>query len=426
MNIEKRLITDLTPAEYNPRKRLTPADAEYIKIQRSLQEFGYVDPIIINADNTIIGGHQRASVMKELGYKEIDVVVVNLDKVQEKALNIALNKISGEWDFEKLEALLAELQQEMDATVTGFDDEEINEMLQKIDTLDADEDGFKAEEAFEDVEEPISQPGDIYQLGRHRLMCGDSTKAADIIMLMDGQEADLLLTDPPYNVDVENSSNMKIMNDNMESSRFRNFLMDAFRATDKGLKPGAAYYIWHADNEGYNFRAACENVGWKVRQCLIWNKNSFNMGRQDYQWKHEPCLYGWKDGAPHYFVDDRTQATVIEDKINLKKLKKEELLQMLQDIFGDKISTTVINEDKPSVNSEHPTMKPIKLLSRQIKNSSRQNDIVLDVFGGSGSTMIACEQLNRTCYMMELDPRYCDVIINRWEQFTGQKAVKIV
>lgn len=425
MNIEKRLITDLTPAEYNPRKRLTPADAEYIKIQRSLQEFGYVDPIIINADNTIIGGHQRASVMKELGYKEIDVVVVNLDKVQEKALNIALNKISGEWDFEKLEALLAELQQEMDATVTGFDDEEINEMLQKIDTLDADEDGFKADEAFEDVEEPISQPGDIYQLGRHRLMCGDSTKAADIIMLMDGQEADLLLTDPPYNVDVENSSNMKIMNDNMESSRFRNFLMDAFRATDKGLKPGAAYYIWHADNEGYNFRAACENVGWKVRQCLIWNKNSFNMGRQDYQWKHEPCLYGWKDGAPHYFVDDRTQATVIEDKINLKKLKKEELLQMLQDIFGDKISTTVINEDKPSVNSEHPTMKPIKLLSRQIKNSSRQNDIVLDVFGGSGSTMIACEQLNRTCYMMELDPRYCDVIINRWERFTGQKAVKI-
>ena len=149
------------------------------------------------------------------------------------------------------------------------------------------------------------------------------------------------------------------------------------------------------------------------------------MGRQDYQWKHEPCLYGWKDGAPHYFVDDRTQATVIEDKINLKKLKKEELLQMLQDIFGDKISTTVINEDKPSANSEHPTMKPIKLLSRQIKNSSRQNDIVLDVFGGSGSTMIACEQLNRTCYMMELDPRYCDVIINRWEQFTGQKAVKI-
>ena len=425
MNIEKRLITDLTPAEYNPRKRLTPADAEYIKIQRSLQEFGYVDPIIINADNTIIGGHQRAAVMKELGYKEIDVVVVNLDKVQEKALNIALNKISGEWDFEKLEALLAELQQEIDATVTGFDDEEINEMLQKIENIDADEDGFKAEEALEEVDEPVSQPGDIYQLGRHRLMCGDSTNAADIIMLMDGQEADLLLTDPPYNVDVENSNNMKIMNDNMDNSRFRNFLMDAFRATDKGMKPGAAYYIWHADSEGYNFRAACENVGWKVRQCLIWNKNSFNMGRQDYQWKHEPCLYGWKDGAPHYFVDDRTQATVIEDKINLKKLKKEELLQMLQDIYGDKISTTVINEDKPSVNSEHPTMKPIKLLSRQIKNSSRQNDIVLDVFGGSGSTMIACEQLNRTCYMMELDPRYCDVIINRWEQFTGQKAVKI-
>lgn len=426
MNIEKRAVTDLVHADYNPRKKLTEADAEYQKIKRSLEEFGYVDPIIINSDNTIIGGHQRATVLEALGYTEIDVVVVDMDKTKEKALNVALNKISGEWDFEKLQILLEELQQEMDATITGFDDEDIQRMLENMQDLEADEDGFNTEDALEEIEEPESKLGNVYQLGEHRLMCGDSTDEAAIKKLMNGDVADLLLTDPPYNVDVENSDGMKIMNDNMDNASFKNFLTSAFKAADASMKPGAAYYIWHADSEGYNFRTACVSVGWEIKQCLIWNKNNFNLGRQDYQWKHEPCLYGWKDGAAHYFVDDRTQATVIEDKaINLKKLKKEEMLELLQNIFSEKISTTVINEDKPTANSEHPTMKPIKLLARLIKNSSKQSDIVLDTFGGSGSTMIACEQLNRRCYMMELDPRYCDVIIDRWEQFTGEKAVKI-
>ncbi|MGN0695048.1 MAG: site-specific DNA-methyltransferase [Lentihominibacter sp.] len=394
MDFEKRLITDLVYAEYNPRKQLTEADEEYQKIKRSLQEFGYVDPVIINSDNTIIGGHQRVTVLRDLGYKEIDVVVVDMDKTKEKALNIALNKITGEWDFNKLEALLAELHEEMDASITGFDDSEISQMLDSMKTLDADDDGFNEADALEEVTEPETKQGDIYLLGQHRLMCGDSTNEADVKKLMNGRAADLLLTDPPYNVDIKNSKDMKIINDNMDSDSFRKFLIDAFKAADAGLKEGASYYIWHADSEGLNFRSACEAVGWKVRQCLIWNKNTFSLGRQDYQWKHEPCLYGWKDGAAHYFVDDRTQSTVI-------------------------------NEDKPAANSEHPTMKPIKLVSRLIKNSSRQNELVLDVFGGSGSTMIACEQLNRSCYMMELDPKYCDVIINRWEKFTGQKAEKI-
>ena len=334
------------------------------------------------------------TVLRDLGYKEIDVVVVDMDKTKEKALNIALNKITGEWDFNKLEALLAELQEEMDASITGFNDSEISQMLDSMKTLDADDDGFNEADALEEVTEPETKQGDIYLLGQHRLMCGDSTNEADVKKLMNGRAADLLLTDPPYNVDIKNSKDMKIINDNMDNDSFRKFLIDAFKAADAGLKEGASYYIWHADSEGLNFRSACEAVGWKVRQCLIWNKNTFSLGRQDYQWKHEPCLYGWKDGAAHYFVDDRTQSTVI-------------------------------NEDKPAANSEHPTMKPIKLVSRLIKNSSRQNELVLDVFGGSGSTMIACEQLNRSCYMMELDPKYCDVIINRWEKFTGQKAEKI-
>ena len=237
---------------------------------------------------------------------------------------------------------------------------------------------------------------------------------------------DLLVTDPPYNVDYEGSNDLKIMNDNMESAKFRAFLIAAFKNAAAAMKEGAAFYIWHGDNERCNFQGAAEDSGLTVKQCLVWNKNQFTLGRQDYQWKHEPCLYGWKEGAAHYFIDDRTQATVIEDKgIEFKKMKKEELIKLLEDIFADRISTTIINEDKPARSELHPTMKPIKLIARLIKNSSRYNDKVLDPFGGSGSTLIACEQLNRKCYMMELDPKYCDVIVKRWEEYTGKKAQRL-
>lgn len=238
----------------------------------------------------------------------------------------------------------------------------------------------------------------------------------------------MILTDPPYNVNYEGktSAALKIENDNMEDTTFAEFLKDSFSNIAAALNPGRAWYIFHSDSEGENFRrAARENLG-KVRQCLIWNKNSFVMGRQDYHWKHEPCLYGWKDGDAHYFTDDRTQSTVYEDKgIDFKKLKKDEAIKMLEDIFSDKQSTTVINEDKPARNTEHPTMKPLKLLARFIRNSTKPGEAVLDPFGGSGSTLIACEQLGRKCYTMELDPRYVDVIIERWETLTGQKAVKL-
>lgn len=238
----------------------------------------------------------------------------------------------------------------------------------------------------------------------------------------------MLLTDPPYNVDYEGKTKdkLKIENDKKDDASFFEFLSDAFENAAEALKPGGVWYIFHADSEGENFRRAAREKLGKVRQCLVWNKNTIVLGRQDYQWKHEPCLYGWKDGAAHYFVDDRTQATVYEDKgIDLKKLKKDEAIKLLQDIFSDKQSTTVINEDKPARSAEHPTMKPVKLLARLIRNSTHPGETVLDPFGGSGSTLIACEQLGRICYTMEFDPKYCDVIIDRWEKLTGEKAVKL-
>lgn len=264
--------------------------------------------------------------------------------------------------------------------------------------------------------------------GGHWLICGDSTKEETIRKVLAGQQADLLVTDPPYNVDYVGKTKdaLKIENDKKSDSEFHKLLVDAFKAADSGMKPGAAFYIWHADSEGFNFRGACRDIGWQVRECLIWNKNTFVLGRQDYQWKHEPCLYGWKDGAAHYFIDDRTQATVLEDKgLDIDHMKKDEMKALLHDLLEEKISTTVIEENKPARSEEHPTMKPLKLLARQIKNSSRPGENVLDIFGGSGSTLIACEQLGRHCFMVELDPRYCDVIIKRWEDFTGQQAEKI-
>ena len=269
--------------------------------------------------------------------------------------------------------------------------------------------------------------GDIYQLGRHRVICGDATNKNDLNKLCDGNLVDLILTDPPYNVNYEGGTGLTIANDNLPDEKFRQFLCDSFKNMNEHLKAGGAFYIWHADSEGYNFRQACISVGWKVRQCLVWVKSSIVLGRQDYQWKHEPCLYGWKDGASHNWYGDRKERTEISafDIFELRYKTREELLEFIEKRWCDSedCETTVLCEDKPNKNAEHPTMKPIKLLSRQIKNSTKENDIVLDAFGGSGSTLITCEQLNRTCYTVEYDPKYVKVIIDRWEKFTGKKAV---
>lgn len=422
MDIQIIEISKLKRAEYNPRKELTPEDPEYQQLKKSIVEFGYVVPVVVNSDMTVIGGHQGLTVLEDLGYKKIECSVQNLNKTQEKALNLALNKINGIWDNEKLEKILAELKElEFDMDITGFSPDELNEIFN--DTLEATEDDFDVDKELEEIEEPVTQLGDVWILGKHRLLCGDSTQKEAVAQLMNNHEADMVLTDPPYNVNVENSKGMKIKNDNMDNESFREFLTKSFKNLSEVLKAGGAFYIWFASKEHINFEKALNENGLKVRQELIWNKNMFILGNQDYQWKHEPCLYGWKEGAAHYFIDDRTQSTVIEDRHqDFRKLKKEELIKILEDTYRERISTTIIEEDKPTINDLHPTMKPIKLLSRLIKNSSRVDECVLDLFGGSGSTLIACEQLSRTCYMMELDPKYCDVIIKRWETLTGKKA----
>lgn len=444
MNIEKRYIRDLKPADYNPRKALTPEDAEYQKIKRSIETFGYIDPIIINSDGTIIGGHQRHTVLKDLGYTEVDVVVLDLNKEDEKALNVALNKISGEWDEIKLKDLLVELDLgDYDISLTGFSTQELEELVELTDfEPDVSEDEFDSETAYEDSVsdgEALVKQGEVWQLGAHRLMCGDSTDVDDVKKLMGGEMMDLIITDPPYNVNYEekaaalnvwrpnNNGAMEIENDLMDNDEFYSFLYKAYTNMYEFMRAGAAIYVFHADSEGLNFRKAFVDAGLKLSECLIWEKNNFVLGRCDYHWRHEPILYGWKEGAKHYFVNDRTQDTVLlEDDVDFDAMKKPELVQYIKDLihkYADQ--TTVIFEKKPMSSSLHPTMKPLELVGKLMKNSSKKGWNVGDFFGGSGSTLMAAEQLGRNAYLMEYDEHYASVIIKRWEDFTGQKAVRI-
>ena len=383
MNIVQKTLDELIPYENNPRDNDDAVDY----VAESIKEFGFKVPIIIDKDNVIVAGHTRYKACKKLGINEVPCIIADdLTEEQIKAFRLADNKVAeiATWDFEKLDLELSTL--DMDMELFGFEPYEDTEPQEVV------EDDYEVEVP----EEPKAKYGDIYQLGKHRLMCGDSTSIDDVSKLMNGDTVDLLITDPPYNVNYEGATKDKltIMNDKMDNDNFRQFLLDAFTCADSVMKAGAAFYIWHADSEGYNFRGACYDVGWTVRQCLIWNKNSLVLGRQDYHWKHEPCLYGWKDGASHNW-------------------------------YGDRKQTTVLDFDRPSRNAEHPTMKPIPLFDYQIQNNTKKGDIVLDLFGGSGTTLMACEQSGRTCYINELDPKYVDVIINRWEQFTGEKAVLV-
>ena len=399
------------PYEKNPRKN----DDAVKCVAASIDEFGFKVPIVIDKDDIIVAGHTRYKAAKKLGLKEVPCIVADdLTDEQVKAFRLADNKVAeaSEWDFDLLGDELDDIF-DIDMEAFGFDIE-----------IEEEEDVTEDDYEVDLPEEPRSKQGDIYQLGNHRLMCGDSTKAEDVVKLMGGDMADLVVTDPPYNVAIENSKGMTIENDDMDSSQFKDFLTACFANLEQNLKAGGAFYIWYASREHINFEQALNEAGLKVREQLIWNKSSFTLSRQDYHWKHEPCLYGWKEGEKHYFIDDRTQATVFEDKgIDIKKLKKDEMAELLKQFLCGKHSTTVINEDKPIVNDLHPTMKPIKLIARLVKNSSRQEETVLDLFGGSGSTLIACEQLNRSCRIMEYDPKYADTTIDRWEQFTGEKAV---
>lgn len=392
-------------------------------VAKSIELYGFTQPIVIDGNNEIIIGHCRALAAKQLKLDVVPCVMrSDLTDEQVKQLRIVDNKTNeSPWDMELLKMEIDEIDFSGFDFDFGFDEEE----------QEVQEDDFDVDEALDEAEEPTAKLGDIWQLGRHRLMCGDSTDSEQIKQLMGGVKADIYLSDPPYNVAYEGATKDKltIQNDNMSDSSFREFLVNAFFAFTENLKAGGAFYIFHADSEGYNFRGACQDNGLKVRQCLIWVKNSIVMGRQDYHWKHEPILYGWKDGEAHYWNGSRKERTTITafDMFELRNKKKEDLLSFIEQMWCDKedSETTIIYENKPLRNAEHPTMKPIKLISRLLLNSSKQSETVLDTFGGSGSTLIACEQTNRTCYMCELDPKYVDVIIKRWEQFTGQKAVLI-
>lgn len=368
-----------------------------------------------------MGGNMRYRAAKELGWTSVPckVIPTGYDPAKIRRFVLKDNASFGETDWDLL--------------INGFTPEEIASAA--IDVPDIDDPHTSEDEDAEDDNYDVeantpkvarSKDGDLYRLGNHMLICGDSTKGEYLDALMDGQQADLLVTDPPYNVDYSAKGKMKIANDNMADANFVAFLTDAFTLANDSLKQGGAFYIWHADSQGFNFRTAAQNVGWTIRQCLIWNKNSLVLGRQDYQWKHEPCLYGWKDGASHYFVDKRNLTTVIEELKDLEKMSKQEMHDLLEKIFiKQELPATVIDCDKPVRNPDHPTMKPVPLIGRLIANSSRRGGSVLDIFGGSGTTLIAAEQLHRKCRMVEFEPIYVDVIIKRWEELTGSKAVLV-
>ena len=416
MEIKKIKLNDIIPYENNVKEH---PQEQIEQLKNSILEFGNNDPIAIDEFNIIIEGHGRYMALQELGYEEAECIILSgLSEEQKNAYRIVHNQLTMNTGFD-MDALKIELQKiNLDMTELGLSEDMLDDVFDK----DAEDDNFDLEEALEEIEEPVSKYGEIYKLGNHYLMCGDSTKEQDVLKLMQGNKADLLITDPPYNVNVENSQGMTIENDNMSKDDFKIFISAAMKNASKILKEGGAFYIWYGDVEDIAFRTACFNNDLSIRQCLIWVKNGLIMGRQDYHWKHEPCLYGWKEGAAHYFIDDRTQSTIFEDKPDLNSMTKEQLKELAKKLLEDRTSTTIMHEDKPLKNTDHPTMKPIKLLARQIKNSSKRNEIVVDLFGGSGSTLITCEELDRTCYMMEYDPKYVDVIIKRWETLTGGKA----
>ena len=429
MKIETRKLKDLIPSEYNPRKATKQQEKA---LSESLQKYGCVEPIIVNEHpdryNIIIGGHFRVRELLKLKVEEVECVIVNLDLEAEKELNIRLNSNTGDWDFD---LLLANFNTD-ELESWGFNGDELDKLSFKTEEDKVDEMVDDSDNIPEETEESKVNLGDLFYLGEHRLLCGDSTNEDQVELLMNNKKADLVITDPPYNVAYDKNKQFdKILNDEMNKEEFYNFLYKVFKNYNNiVLKDGGAIYIFHSDSERINFTKAFIDTDFYFSQILIWVKNHFVLGRQDYQNKHEPILYGWKKGTSHYFIENRTNGNVFEDEVDLRKLKKEELLRMLEAILkidSDKNTTTpttIIYCDKPNKNELHPTMKPIKLLGKLIINSSKKNELVIDLFGGSGSTLIASHQLERVCYTMELDPHYCDVIIKRWQNLTNEEAIR--
>lgn len=387
-------VDSLKPAAYNPRKKLKKGDKEYEKIKKSIVEFGYVDPIIVNYDGTVIGGHQRLTVLSDLGYKEVQCVQVQIeDENKVKALNVALNKISGEWNEELLADLMVDLQDaDFNLDLTGFEAPEIDQLFSKVHNKEVKEDDFDVDA---ELKKPtISKQGDIWHLGKHRVICGDSTKPETYQLLLGDKKANLVVTDPPYNVNVEETAG-KIKNDDMSDADFFQFLFNMFVNVELSMEDDASIYVFHADTEGLNFRKAFKDAGFYLSGCCIWKKNALVLGRSPYQWQHEPVLYGWKQKGKHQWFSDRKQTTIWE-------------------------------YDRPKSSKEHPTMKPVQLMAHPIQNSSMRGTLILDPFLGSGSTLIAADQTGRICYGIELDEKFVDVIVKRYMEATEKTDVKLI
>lgn len=387
-------IDSLKPAAYNPRKKLKKGDKEYEKIKKSIVEFGYVDPIIVNFDGTVIGGHQRLTVLSDLGYKEVQCVQVQIeDENKVKALNVALNKITGAWNEELLADLMVELQDaDFNLDLTGFEAPEIDQLFSKVHNKEVKEDDFDVDAEL--TKPTISKQGDIWHLGKHRVICGDSTKPETYQLLLEDKKANLVVTDPPYNVNVEETAG-KIKNDDMSDADFYQFLFSMFVNVEQSMEDDASIYVFHADTEGLNFRKAFKDAGFYLSGCCVWKKNALVLGRSPYQWQHEPVLYGWKQKGKHQWFSDRKQTTIWE-------------------------------YDRPKSSKEHPTMKPVQLMAYPIQNSSMRGTLVLDPFLGSGSTLIAAEQTGRVCYGIELDEKFVDVIVKRYMEATEKTDVQLI
>ncbi|TGE33338.1 site-specific DNA-methyltransferase [Desulfosporosinus sp. Sb-LF] len=398
MDIRKVPAEQLKAAKYNPRKDLKPGDEEYEKLRRSLEEFGYVEPVIWNKKTgNIVGGHQRFKILAEQGAKEIDCVVVDMDEQKEKALNIALNKISGEWDAPLLEDLLKDLSESgFDVSLTGFEAADLRDLVATDE--DVKEDDFDATKALEEIKTPMSKRGDVWLLGKHRLMCGDSTSPDDVGVLMNGKKARHVFTDPPWNVDYGSSTNhpswksRSIMNDSMPTDQFKEFMEKTFSAMKAVCEPGCMTYIVMSAQEWGNLMKVLTEAGYHWSSTVIWRKDSLVLSRKDYHTQYEPIWYGWLEGSPRLVpLEDRKQSDVWDIP-------------------------------RPKRSEEHPTMKPIALVAKAIQNSSHKGDLVLDLFGGSGTTLLASDQTERICHMMELDPKYADVIVKRYIESTGNSA----
>lgn len=418
MKIIEMDISEVIPYANNPRDNSKAIDA----VAASIREFGFKVPVVIDRNNILITGHTRLEAAKKLGLEKIPAIrAADLTEAQVKAFRLADNKVGeiATWDDSALAAELQALDDlNFDMSDFGFSEDDLGDNTEDI-----------ADPEVPENPDPIAQPGDLFQLGDHRLLCGDSTNPEDIARLTGGQEMDLLLTDPPYNVEYEGktAAALTIENDSMSSEEYIDFMTRALRAASDTLKKGGGFYIFYPSWYTYEVTTALHAVPeLQTKQFLIWVKNAIVIGRQDYQWQHEPCIYGWKAGGPHYFCESRCESTGIEDRPDIAKMSKADLQSLCRELLNrTPCPTTIIREDKPLRSDLHPTMKPVKLFARLMANSTKKGEAVLDIFGGSGTTIIAAEQLGRRAYAMELSPRYCDAIISRWEAMTGKKAVRV-